>query len=35
MKCPKCGTKMSKFGVTERGSYKFHCPKCYTIEEEN
>jgi len=33
MKCPKCGSEMIKFGVTESGYYKFHCHKCYTIRE--
>ena len=30
IKCPKCKQgKMEMFGVTERGAYKYACPRCY------
>jgi hypothetical protein len=32
MKCPKCGTEMEMFGVTENGQYKYYCKKCHIIE---
>lgn len=33
MKCPNCNKEMKKFGVNERGEYKYHCPYCYCQAE--
>lgn len=35
MKCPRCEKEMLKFGVTEKGKYRFWCEICYIIREEN
>ena len=33
--CPKCKRgEMEMFGVTERGAYKYACPRCYHHHEE-
>jgi hypothetical protein len=31
MFCEKCGSKLEFFGVTDKGVYKYCCPKCYKI----
>lgn len=34
MVCPNCKNKMTLFGITERGEYKYYCNKCTRIEIE-
>lgn len=29
IKCPKCGSDMEVYGITETGMLKYYCAECY------
>ena len=34
IKCPKCGSEMAVYGITECGMLKYYCAECYFVTEE-